>query len=86
MFGIQAFDTVKALTRSTVKVHVWCSGLTAAMFHLFGPEEYGGKGNVRAKAEEEARRTGVSSTDIILRVRFSFPRIRCGCSTFPFMR
>lgn len=69
MFGIQAFNTVKTLSGDTVKVHVWCSGLTAAMFHLFGPEEFGGKGDVRARAEEEARQTGASSADIILRVR-----------------
>lgn len=72
MFGIQTFNTVKTLSGDTVKVHVWCSGLTAAMFHLFGPEEFGGKGNVRARAEEEARQTGASSADIILRVRFPF--------------
>lgn len=69
MFGIQAFNTVKTLSGHTVKVHVWCSGLTAAMFHLFGPEEFGGKGDVRTRAEEEARQTGASSADIILQVR-----------------
>ncbi|EIW63015.1 UDP-Glycosyltransferase/glycogen phosphorylase [Trametes versicolor FP-101664 SS1] len=74
MFGIQAFGTVMELSGDTVKVHVWCSGLTAAMFHLFGPEELGGKGNVRARAEEEARQTGVSLTDIIMRVRVPYSR------------
>ncbi|KAI0633343.1 UDP-Glycosyltransferase/glycogen phosphorylase [Trametes polyzona] len=67
MFGIESFHTIKRLSGDSVKVHIWCSGLTAAMFHLFGPEEFGGKGNVRVKAEEEARRTGASAQDIILR-------------------
>ncbi|KAH9847629.1 UDP-Glycosyltransferase/glycogen phosphorylase [Lenzites betulinus] len=67
MFGIEAFHTVKMLSANSVKVYIWCSGLTAAMFHLFGPQEYCGKGNVRVRAEEEARRTGVPFADIILR-------------------
>ena len=51
-----------------MKVYVFNAGFTAALFHLFGPESYGGLGNVRGKAEEEARRTGESMSDIILRV------------------
>ncbi|KAI0661267.1 UDP-Glycosyltransferase/glycogen phosphorylase [Cubamyces menziesii] len=67
LFGVQAFGAIKASSGNDVKVYVFNAGFTAALFHLFGPESYGGLGNVRGKAEEEARRTGESMSDIILR-------------------
>ncbi|KAI0645438.1 UDP-Glycosyltransferase/glycogen phosphorylase [Trametes meyenii] len=66
-FSVKPFEAIKRLSKDSVKVHVWCSGLTAALYHWFGPERLGGKGNVRIKAEEESRRTGTPATDIILR-------------------
>ncbi|KAI0675038.1 UDP-Glycosyltransferase/glycogen phosphorylase [Trametes maxima] len=66
-FSVKPFETIKRLSEDDVKVYVWCPGLTAALYHWFGPEKLGGKGNVRIKAEEESRQTGVSATDIILR-------------------
>ncbi|KAH9895069.1 UDP-Glycosyltransferase/glycogen phosphorylase [Cubamyces lactineus] len=67
LFGVQAFDAVKASSENDVKTYVFNAGLTAALFHLFGSEYYGGLGDVRGRAEEEARRTGKSMSDVILR-------------------
>ena len=67
---MQAFDAVKASSENDVKTYVFNAGLTAALFHLFGPEYYGGLGDVRGRAEEEARRTGKSMSDVILRVYY----------------
>ncbi|KAI0331013.1 UDP-Glycosyltransferase/glycogen phosphorylase [Cubamyces sp. BRFM 1775] len=67
LFGVQAFDVIKAQSGDNVKIYVFNAGLTAALFHLFGPESYGGLDDVRKKAEEEACRTGESMSDIILR-------------------
>ena len=43
--------------------------MTYALLHLFGPESYGGKGNLRLKAEEQARLTGRSYEEIAVEVR-----------------
>ena len=42
--------------------------MAAAMFHMFGPESLGGRGNVRITAEEEAKRSGRSFNEVALEV------------------
>ncbi|KAI8969573.1 hypothetical protein BD414DRAFT_259276 [Trametes punicea] len=49
-----------------VKVNAWFPGSTFALLSQFGPERYGGKGNLRLKAEEEAKRTGKSYRDVVV--------------------
>ncbi|KAI0745133.1 UDP-Glycosyltransferase/glycogen phosphorylase [Earliella scabrosa] len=58
IFSIDAFDSVKSLSGDSVKIYIWEAGSTSALFHLFGPETLGGKGNIRLKIEEMARATG----------------------------
>ncbi|KAI0633271.1 hypothetical protein C8Q77DRAFT_1073203 [Trametes polyzona] len=48
----------KAIGGDKLKVYWWFPGQLAALFPMFGPEQFGGKGNVQERAEHEARRTG----------------------------
>ena len=52
-----------------MKIFAWFAGLSYAIFHLFGPENLGGKGNVRLLIEEEVRRTGRSLVEVAQEVR-----------------
>ena len=45
---------MKSHSGNAVKVYLWVSGLATAMFPFFAPENLGGGGNIRKKAEEEA--------------------------------
>ncbi|TBU37221.1 UDP-Glycosyltransferase/glycogen phosphorylase [Dichomitus squalens] len=69
-FSVGPFESIKALSRDTVKVFSWHPGLTYSLFYLFGPENLGGRGNVRPIVEEEARRTGRSFKEVGLEVAF----------------
>ena len=51
-----------------MKIFSWSPGLTYIILRLFGPESLGGKGDVRAKAEEEARLTGQSCGEVVMKV------------------
>ena len=48
---------------------MWHPGLSYDLFYLWGSEKVGGKGNIRLKAEEEARRTGQPYEEIVGKVR-----------------
>ena len=50
-------------------MYSWHPGLTYALIQLGGPESMGGKGNIRLKAEERARSTGISFEEAALEVR-----------------
>ena len=52
-----------------MKIFSWFSGLTYAMFYLFGPEHLGGKGNVRLLIDEEVSRTGRPLKEVAQEVR-----------------
>ena len=67
-FAIEPFNYIRELCGNTVKVYAWESGMAAAMFHMFGPESLGGRGNVRITAEEEAKRSGRSFNEVALEV------------------
>ena len=51
-------DVIKSVSGNTTKLYGWLPGMMCHILHVFGPEKYGGKGNIRIKAEEEAARTG----------------------------
>ncbi|KAI0760274.1 UDP-Glycosyltransferase/glycogen phosphorylase [Fomes fomentarius] len=57
-FAVDGINSIKAISGDTVKVYGWYPGLTYGLINLFGPESYGGRGNLRLKAEEKARLTG----------------------------
>ena len=67
-FATEPFRRVKAISGDTVKVFAWYPGLVYALFHLFGPESLGGKGNLRLKAEAEAQQTGKTPKEALLKV------------------
>ncbi|KAI0356302.1 UDP-Glycosyltransferase/glycogen phosphorylase [Trametes cingulata] len=65
-FAVGPIQTIRALCGNSVKIYAWMSGGAMSMFYLFGPEKLGGRGNIRAKAEEEAERTGRSYTEVAI--------------------
>ncbi|KAI1796353.1 UDP-Glycosyltransferase/glycogen phosphorylase [Ganoderma leucocontextum] len=70
-FAVKPFNSIKALSGNTVKIFSWYPGLTYAIFHLFGPEHLGGRGNVRPVIEEEVRRTGRSFKEVAREMLFT---------------
>ncbi|EIW63121.1 UDP-Glycosyltransferase/glycogen phosphorylase [Trametes versicolor FP-101664 SS1] len=64
LFAVHPFKSIKAVSGDSVKVHVWHPALTYEMFWFWGPEKVGGRGNIRVKAEEEARLTGQPYADV----------------------
>ncbi|KAI0745368.1 UDP-Glycosyltransferase/glycogen phosphorylase [Earliella scabrosa] len=66
MIAVNAFFSVKSISGDSVKVYNWVPGSTYALFHLFGPEHLGGKGNIRIKAEEKALATGRPYNEVAL--------------------
>lgn len=69
------FKSIKAVSGDSVKIHVWHPALTYEMFWFWGPEKVGGRGNLRVKAEEEARLTGQPYTEVVKKVRFGAIRV-----------
>ncbi len=63
------FKSIKAVSGDSIKIHVWHPALTYEIFWFWGPEKVGGQGNLRLKAEEEARLTGQAYTDVVKKVR-----------------
>ena len=62
---------MKSHSGNAVKVYLWVSGLATAMFPFFAPENLGGGGNIRKKAEEEAQRSGKKYEEVVLEVSSS---------------
>ncbi|KAI0371038.1 UDP-Glycosyltransferase/glycogen phosphorylase [Pilatotrama ljubarskyi] len=58
LFAVHPFQSIKAVSGDTVKVYTWHCALTYEMFYSWAPEKLGGRGNIRLKVEEEARRSG----------------------------
>ena len=69
IFLINAFDSVKSLSGDSAKIYIWEPGSTSPLFHLFGPETLGGKGNLRLKIEEMVRATGRTYAEAAIEVR-----------------
>ncbi|KAI0823361.1 UDP-Glycosyltransferase/glycogen phosphorylase [Trametes gibbosa] len=65
MFAVNPFQSIKSVSGDTIKVFTWHPGLTYEMFWFWGPENLGGRGNFRLKAEEESRRCGRPYVDIV---------------------
>ena len=57
-FSFEPFNYIREIAGDTVKVYAWESGMAAGFLRMFGPENMGGLGNVRIRAEEEAKRSG----------------------------
>ncbi|KAM5540994.1 hypothetical protein V8D89_005305 [Ganoderma adspersum] len=70
LFAVDLFHTIKAISGEAVKVYAWEPSLVSSIFHLFGPEKLGGRGNARTIAEGEARRTGRSYGDVVTDMYF----------------
>ncbi|KAI0769595.1 hypothetical protein BD413DRAFT_75482 [Trametes elegans] len=70
-FCVDAVAVIKALSGDLIKIYAWHSASTYTLFHLFGPEKLGGRGNVREKAEEVAKQTGKSFREAVLEIAFS---------------
>lgn len=71
-FAHQSLRDAKAISGDGVKAYMWFPGPLSSFFNIFGPESLGGKGNIRLKAEEEARRTGKSPVEVVSEVWRSF--------------
>ncbi|PIL25702.1 hypothetical protein GSI_11452 [Ganoderma sinense ZZ0214-1] len=70
LFAVDLFHAIKAITGDAVKVFAWEPSLVSSIFHLFGPEKLGGKGNVRMVAEGEVHRTGRPYRDVVTEMYF----------------
>nr|VWO96367.1 N/A [Ganoderma boninense] len=70
LFAVDLFREVKAISAEAVKIYAWEPSLVSSMFHLFGPEKLGGRGNARMVAEGEARRTGQPYRDVVMEMFF----------------
>lgn len=60
---------IKKLNGNSIKVYSWVPGATSAMFHLFGPENLGGRGDIVSKVEAEIKRTGRQFEEVAAEVR-----------------
>ena len=54
--------------RDSVKIYGWVTTMTCSAIYNFGSESLGGRGDVHAKIEDEARNTGRPYEEIALRV------------------
>ncbi|KAI0760255.1 UDP-Glycosyltransferase/glycogen phosphorylase [Fomes fomentarius] len=69
-FAADGVNSIKAVSGDTVKIYGWHPGLTYALINLFAPERYGGRGNLRLKAEEKARLTGRPYEEVAIELTF----------------
>lgn len=69
-YASSPLQSVRKLSRKSVKVYAWYSGAASALPSFYGPEIAGGKGNLRAKIEAEVRRTGREAADVAAEVGF----------------
>ncbi|KAI0664707.1 UDP-Glycosyltransferase/glycogen phosphorylase [Cubamyces menziesii] len=70
-FGVATVAAVRELSAHTVKIYSWHPGSTFATFYLFGPEKFGGKGDVATKAEIEAKRSGRPYEEVVKEMLFT---------------
>ncbi|OSX64471.1 glycosyltransferase family 1 protein [Postia placenta MAD-698-R-SB12] len=59
-YGRPLLEAVRRLSQKPVKVFVWFAGAASVIFRFYGPADKGGAGNLRAKAEQEAARSGIT--------------------------
>lgn len=68
-FGSGPIDAVRRTSKKPVRVFFWFGGSATSLFCVGGPEQQGGKGNLRAKSQEMAKLTGVSIEEAAGQVR-----------------
>ncbi|KAI0943612.1 hypothetical protein AcW1_002736 [Taiwanofungus camphoratus] len=71
-YASSPLQSVRKLSRKSVKVYAWYSGAASALPSFYGPEIAGGKGNLRAKIEAEVRRTGREAADVAAEISLAF--------------
>ncbi|KAH9828759.1 uncharacterized protein C8Q71DRAFT_719010, partial [Rhodofomes roseus] len=59
-FGSAPIDAVRKASKKQVKVLFWFAGSATSLFCVGGPESQGGKGNLRTRSQEVAKRTCIS--------------------------
>jgi len=64
--------TVRSISGKSIPVIAWVTGDAPSVIRLFGPQSYGGLGDISVRAEEEASRLGVSPKEIVDKVSASF--------------
>ncbi|KAI0331043.1 UDP-Glycosyltransferase/glycogen phosphorylase [Cubamyces sp. BRFM 1775] len=69
-FAVAPVATIRKISGSTVKIYGWYPASTLAMFYLLGPEKLGGMGDVHAKAEVKAKRTGRSYEEVVFEMLY----------------
>ncbi|OCH85806.1 UDP-Glycosyltransferase/glycogen phosphorylase [Obba rivulosa] len=78
-FASSPFKSVRTIGHAQVNVFAWFSGAASSLFHLWGPKNKGGPGDIRSQVEEEVRLTGKSFADVadefITRVSGSVVRV-----------
>ncbi|TFY68837.1 hypothetical protein EVJ58_g770 [Rhodofomes roseus] len=58
--GRGPLSEIRRISRKHVKVYVWFAGAPSAIFRMYCPEQIGGIGDLPAKSEHLARRSGMS--------------------------
>ncbi|CDO72764.1 Glycosyltransferase Family 1 protein [Trametes cinnabarina] len=74
-FAVNPVATIKKASGDSVKVYAWFSGMTTAAFMHLAPEDHGGPGNIRIKAEELVKKTGRPFAEVVFDMLFT-PRGR----------
>ncbi|PIL32319.1 hypothetical protein GSI_05565 [Ganoderma sinense ZZ0214-1] len=67
-FVIEPFNYIREICDNTIKVYAWGTGMAETTLYLFGPEDIGGRGNIRIRAEEEAKRSGRPYKEVALEI------------------
>ncbi|KAF5368678.1 hypothetical protein D9757_010226 [Collybiopsis confluens] len=63
-FAGYAIDAVRIIAGSDCLVFSWMTAPAGASLRLFGPEEYGGGGDLSVKVDQEVKRTGRDAMEI----------------------
>ncbi|PPQ96596.1 hypothetical protein CVT26_010751, partial [Gymnopilus dilepis] len=63
-FAFPQLQATRAITGQSVPIFAWMTGHASSILRLYGPEEIGGIGNLGARIDAEAARTGVAPEEI----------------------
>ncbi|KDR73135.1 hypothetical protein GALMADRAFT_721979 [Galerina marginata CBS 339.88] len=64
MFALPQLQATRAITGRSVPIMSWMTGHASALLRLFGPESFGGIGDIGAKIDAEATRLGGTPEEI----------------------
>ena len=70
-FALPQLYATRAISGHSVPIIACMAAGAAAMIRLFGPESIGGLGDIGARIDAEAARTGLSANEIGHKVRIS---------------